>query len=158
MLTVKLFQRLTTGAAVLATFLVAGSAQASEVFPAAIQEAADMSCVPSCLLCHTSNPGSITTFQGKPFGKAMFDNGAQPQQADTLKAAYAKYAMANPSVAESLKNGIDPDNQSALCNGPAYGCGARIAKPAPSGDATVLFWVAGAMLTAGVVRRRRPKV
>lgn len=131
------------------------SAAASEVFPAAIQEAAGLPCVPSCLLCHTSNPGTILTFMGKPFGAAMAANGAVPQNTDSLKAAYAKYSAANPAVAESLKNGFDPDNGGALCNTPTYGCGARIAKDEPRDDWSGLLFVAGAMGLGAILRRSK---
>jgi hypothetical protein len=58
-------------------------AHASEVFPGALQEAADMQCVPVCLMCHTTNPGTVGTWT-KPLGVAMFAAGARKGDTDSL--------------------------------------------------------------------------
>jgi hypothetical protein len=132
-------------------------AHASEVFPGAIQEAAGLSCAPSCLLCHTSNPGSITTYMGKPFGAAMAKNGAAPQNTASLKEAYTKYAAdtANATGVNRLMSGLDPDYGSPLCDLPTYGCGAHVAKEAPPKDFSAPLWVIGAVVAGGLLRRGR---
>jgi hypothetical protein len=141
-------------------------ALASEPFPVAIQEAASIPCTPSCTLCHGVDPGTATTFQSKELGKALFNRTIDGQPSvvgpgDTaaLKKNFAHYAMdpLNAANVAALKAGTDPQTGADLCSGgPTYGCGAHIAKETPRGDASALLWVVGALVTAGVLRRRKP--
>ena len=138
--------------------LAPARALASQNFPGAIQESAGMPCVPSCTLCHGVNPGTAATFMNKALGKTLFTiNGAVPaNDANALKAAYAKYAMdpANAASVAALKEGKDPETGETLC-GPTYGCGAHVAKQAPPTDFSAPLWVIGAIVTGGLLRRRR---
>jgi hypothetical protein len=156
MQTSKFFRTLRVGMLVaLGVSSLPQTALASEVFPAVIQEAAGMPCTPSCLLCHTSNPGTILTYQGKPFGKAMKDYGVSIRQEGTVRTAFTKFAAANPAAAEGLKLGLDPDDGTSLCGGPTYGCGAHVAKDAPRDDWSGLLFVAGAMGFGALLRRTK---
>lgn len=133
-------------------------AQAEEPFPGAIQDAAGLACAPSCLLCHTTNPGVASSWPIKAFGLYMGTHGAvKGGGAAAATTAFNNYKRDNPAGAARIEAGLDPDTGVELCNGPTYGCGAHIAKEAPPGDASALLWALGAMVTAGVVRRRRPK-
>lgn len=104
------------------------AASASPVFPGAILEAANMPCVPTCLLCHTTNPGTATSWPGNSFGLAMDKAGAQAGDEDSLKAAYATWAADanNAAGVKRLSEGQHPTTGVDVC-GPTYGCGATIA-------------------------------
>ncbi len=139
-------------------------AQASQTFPSVVMEEYGMLCVPTCTLCHTTNPGqSGTAFMGQPFGKLVFANGALPQMDASLKTALGKIKEdridsdgdMTPDF-EELAEGEDPNKSgdARLC-GPEYGCGAHIAKaPAKNGGAWVLAVTAAALVTFGSRRRR----
>jgi hypothetical protein len=146
-----------------AGLLTHGLAMASEEFPAAIQEAANMPCVPSCTLCHGIDPGTATTFASKKLGATLVTYGGNFVKAhDTaaLKANYAAYKVTpdGAAVDAQLAQGIDPETKTDLCsseNKLAYGCGAHVAAKAPPSDATALMWIAGAMAVGAFVRRAR---
>lgn len=131
---------------------------AEEEFPGALAEAAQMDCVPTCLMCHTSNPGKADTWPGRKLSVDLLATGKFRLKAgDTagVKAAYAEYAASHAAEAEQIKKGIQPETGQDVCS-PTYGCGARMAAANPSDDASM--WAAA--LTAallGVVwaRRRR---
>jgi len=136
--------------------LLPTAARASEIFPPAIQQAAGLTCTPSCTLCHTTNPGNIVSWRGKPFGAYMGTHGTLVQQIPTLLAAFNMY-KADPAQAQGLmrlQEGVDPDTGDSLC-GPTYGCGAHIAKKAPPSDLSSPLWVVGAMVIGGLLRRRK---
>jgi hypothetical protein len=157
MLTSNSVRRFLLGAMALGGLVLApGAARASEVFPGAIQQYANMPCAPSCLLCHTTNPGNISSWTGKPFGYYLGTHGVTVRNTASLKVAFDAYA-ADPTNAgglAKLKEGIDPDNGNALC-GPTYGCGAHVAKKAPPTDFSAPLWVIGAVVAGGLLRRRR---
>jgi hypothetical protein len=147
--------------------LVPTSAAASEVFPAAMQEAAGMPCAPSCVLCHGKTPGDATSFFVRKFPQDVFQpaNGglpkAGPDGVPTVKSDFATYASkqaTDPEIARvvaALKDGIDPQTGDDLC-GPVYGCGAStIAKKAPPQDLSAPLWIVGAVAVAGLLRRRK---
>mgnify|MGYP001549551493 CR=1 FL=1 len=131
-------------------------ARASEVFPGALQEAADMQCVPVCLMCHTTNPGTASSWQQKPLGPALFGAGARKGDAESLKKAYQAYAAipANAGAVSDIKAGREPGLHVDVC-GPTYGCGAHVAKTVPSSDVSAPLWVIGAMIAGSILRRRR---
>ena len=133
-------------------------ARASEEFPGAIQEAAQMPCVPQCALCHGVNPGTATTYRDKALGLALFmaEGGILPHDAVKLKSSYVTYSKnpANAAAVTALKNGIDPQTGDSLC-GPSYGCGAHVAKKAPPTDLAAPLWVLGAVVAGALLRRRK---
>lgn len=145
--------------------LCAAPAAASQVFPSVVQEEYDMPCPPSCTLCHATDPGQAGNFV-KPFAiMAVVPNAGGGLAGDEkkLKAALAKIKEARTDTDsdgtpdfEELAEGNDPNKpgDSRLC-GPAYGCGAHIAKaPAKNGEAWVLAACAAALVTFGFRRRR----
>jgi MYXO-CTERM domain-containing protein len=135
-------------------------ASAEEPFPAIIAKDANMPCVATCSLCHTTNPGMAGTWAGKKFGVAMFANGATKGVPSSITTAFNKYkgTAATDSTAAAalmaLQNGFDPDNGESLC-GPTYGCGAHVAKKLPRSDVSAPLWALGAVIAGGILRRRR---
>jgi hypothetical protein len=117
-----------------------GLARAEEEFPGALAEAADMACVPTCLMCHSVNPGTAGSWVNKPLGVALGGpvlagkaDGADA--VDAFNAAWQKYA-ANPDNAASvaqIKLGREPGAGQDVC-GPKYGCGASFARATPKGS------------------------
>lgn len=159
MLTSNSVRRLLASITVLAgVAFAAGRAHASEEFPGALQQAAGMPCTPSCTVCHGKTPGDAGSFTARALPTALIMQGVTPAPHDVnfLKTAYAKYAMdpANAATVTALKAGVDPQTGDSLC-GPTYGCGAHVAKKTPPTDFSAPLWVVGAMLTAGILRRRR---
>ncbi len=147
-----------------AVSFVAASAQASDTFPSVVKDEYDMLCVPTCTLCHTTNPGqSGTAMRGQLFGQLVWNNGALPKLDDRLKTALAAIKEKGTdsdgdmtSDFDELNEGYDPNKpgDARLC-GPNYGCGAHIAKaPAKNGGAWVLAVTAAALVTFGFRRRR----
>jgi len=138
------------------TALWSTQARASEVFPGALQEAADMDCVPVCTMCHLGTPGLTTWTQ--PLGLALKGRGLKQRDTDSLKAAYSAYAKDPTTPAAALANvkaGRDPVTGADVC-GPTYGCGAHVAKEAAAPrDFTGPLWVVGAMVASVLLRRRR---
>jgi MYXO-CTERM domain-containing protein len=146
--------------------LLPARATASEVFPGAIQEAANMQCVPLCTLCHTSNPGNAATWQQKMLPLALAGEAdaqmkaiLKPGDAASLKAAFAAYAKDPTHTANiaNIQKGIDPQYGGDIC-GPTYGCAVHVAKEAAAPrDFTGPLWIVGAVVAGGVLRRRRRK-
>jgi MYXO-CTERM domain-containing protein len=146
-----------------ALLLTQAPAHASEEFPAALQEAAGMPCTPSCVVCHGKVPGDATSFAVRKLSQDVFlvpfpDPGAAgvPVVKSNF-AAYAAKAPTDPNIARvvaALKDGIDPETGDSLC-GPAYGCGAHVARKAPPTDFSAPLWALGAVIAGGILRRRR---
>lgn len=158
MQTSRIFQLTVVGLlAGLGAFVTPLAARAEEPFPGALQEAAGLACAPSCLICHTTNPGNSSSWAGKGFGVAMFNNGVKPGAGEAeVKAAYDKFA-ADPMNAAKLAlllDNKDPDNGQDLCQ-ITYGCGARIAKDEPRDDWSGLLFVAGAVGFGALLRRTK---
>jgi hypothetical protein len=161
----KLFQvAAVTLVAALGVSLSPLTAHAEEPFPGALQEAAELSCAPTCSICHTANPGTAGTWAGKKLGRLIQAGGARigaGSDAAELKAAYAKVvenanggnAMAK-EVIDSLKAGLDPDTGAEICQ-VTYGCGAHIVKETPRDDWSGLLFVAGAMGFGALLRRAK---
>lgn len=142
--------------AVVAALASPRRAQAEEPFPEAVQGAAGLDCVPSCTLCHTTNPGMKGTWVGKAFGRYIASKGiAVAGTPPSAVAAAVTTFLSDPEQtlgAARLKSGLDPDTGLSLC-GPTYGCGARVAKRAPQDDWSGLTFVGGAMLFGVLLRR-----
>jgi len=132
-------------------------AQAEEEFPGALQEAAGMECVPTCLMCHTSNPGTAATWTTKALPLALNStNKLKPKAGDVeaFKVAFAEYAATHPTEVAAIKAGRDPQTGQDVCS-PSYGCGATFAR-SPSGKAPAS--AAGVLSLAAALwlaRRRR---
>lgn len=136
-------------------------AEASEVFPGAIQEAANMPCVPLCTLCHTTNPGNATSWQQKKLPTQLLLHGVKIGNADSLKTAFAAYmndasipAADRQATLAQIQAGKD-QNGMDIC-GPSYGCGAHVAKQeAMPRDLTGPLWIVGAVVIGALRRRKR---
>lgn len=158
MQTSKLLQLTLVGlVAGLGAFAAPGTTHAEETFPGALQEIAGLPCAPSCTICHTTNPGAVGTWIGKPFGLYLGGHGLlRGTGEEGLKKAFAAY-KSDPKNAEGLARleaGLDPDNGQELCQ-ITYGCGAHIAKDAPRDDWSGLLFVAGAMGFGALLRRTK---
>lgn len=138
--------------------LLSGSALAEPEFPGALQEAADMTCVPLCTMCHLTNPGQATNF-ARPLASALLQGGLVAGDPDSIKVAWDKYKTMNPDGAAKVVRGISPgfspaDDQD-VC-GPVYGCAIPSAKPVKATpDYTGVIWVVGAVAVGAVLRRRK---
>jgi hypothetical protein len=133
-------------------------AQASQEFPAALQEAAGMPCTPSCVICHGKTPGDIGSFQARALSQGINAEGLPPPH-DTakLKSSYQAFAAKNPTVADQLKAGKDPATNEDICGDQiVYGCAVQRAKPAAASSSLAgPLWAVGAMVLGGLLRRRR---
>jgi hypothetical protein len=150
------------GAFVSLATLAAAPAQASPDYPAELRKAAALSCVPQCIVCHTTNPGESGTAL-QPFSLAMRQKGLLPGSPATLSVAYeALKADPNPdyvAMIERLESGYNPNYDPALGQllcGPTYGCGAHIAK-APPKPFDAFAWALGAVALLVTARTFRPK-
>ena len=147
------------GILVCAAIAWSSPAQAEEEFPGALQEAAGMECVPTCLMCHTSNPGTAATWASKAFPQALMQtNMIKPAAGDVeaFKAAFAAYAPTHTAEVAAIKAGRDPQTGQNVC-GPSYGCGATFAR-VPSGKSPATLAGAGILALAATLwlaRRRR---
>lgn len=147
----------------LGSIVVSAPAHASQVFPGVLQEEADMPCVPTCLVCHTTNPGEATTWAKPPFTTTLQGQGLKKQDEESLRTAFRNYvalAATNPTVAPALaalKRGEDPANPGTSVCGPIYGCGgsARVAPQQAPLDRSAIGWTLGAIAVASLLRRRR---
>ena len=137
-------------------------AHAEEEFPGALTEAADMVCVPSCLMCHTSNPGTASTWAQKPLGAALGAPVTASKQmgidaVDAFNDAWGRYAADpnNKTNVDLIRRGIEPSTMQDVC-GPKYGCGASFARTTPKGSLSSVLAAAGFVLLASLwgVRRR----
>jgi hypothetical protein len=117
----------------IALFLV-GMAQASSLYPSAVESHLGMTCAPQCTLCHTNNSGGGGTVT-RDFGLAMMDRGLEGgSQTDLLKAALDQMDVdavdsdgdGVPDI-DALINGDNPNGGAAFCGDtagptPTYGC------------------------------------
>ena len=141
--------------AIVGGVLDASPARAEPEFPGAIFDAADMKCVPTCTLCHTTNPGTATTWQAKMLGPTLVGAGLKAGEPDSMNAAFKAYAAIHATEVAKIKQGIDPQTGANVC-GPTYGCGAHIARQTPNDNLSPLF-IVGAMVVGGLLRRRRSR-
>ncbi|HKO52212.1 MAG TPA: thrombospondin type 3 repeat-containing protein [Polyangiaceae bacterium] len=138
---------------------------AEELFPGAIQQAADIPCAPTCLLCHTEIPGNIANLK-QPFGLTVLRSGVKPGDPSSMYTVVANLRANRVDTdgdgkldVDELAAGTDPNTQNPnaeLC-GPLYGCGARVASSPLPERRPLLYWLPGALaLTVFFsVRRRR---
>lgn len=144
-----------------ATLVSPGSAWARPEMPGKLQEAAGMSCVPLCTMCHLTNPGQSDNWTSKPLSGVLL---TEIQTQADIKAKYNTWAAANPILAEGVRRGYEPGSLAPgktaenVC-GPVYGCAVPAAKPIKSSspDYTGVIWVAGAVIAGAVLRRRKRK-
>jgi hypothetical protein len=113
-------------------------AHAEQEFPGALTDAAEMECVPTCLMCHGVNPGTAGTWTAKPLGRALgapLAARAGAGDVDAFKAAWASYAAdpANAASVDAIKRGREPGSMQDVC-GPRYGCGASFTRATPKGS------------------------
>lgn len=153
------------------------SAAAAPNFPDAVQEVFGTSCVPSCLLCHSTNPGRKgTAFGGQPFGLALAAKGIVGEASDdVIKAALIKMRDGDPTAvppvaatnsdgaedalsdAAELAGDINPNPGNAELCEVTYGCGARVAPAAPNRRFAIFSSVAVALGLIGLTLRARSK-
>ncbi|HMJ16227.1 MAG TPA: hypothetical protein VK524_32660 [Polyangiaceae bacterium] len=138
------------GAVAVALSLMSARAQASETYPAAVQEALGLACAPACVLCHTRPEGGIGTYNAQ-FGTtiratnigirnpggiaaalACIENGVDEPSAESCPYGSSDPAPdsdgdGTPDI-EELRNAENPSSTSggSFC-GATYGCGASIA-------------------------------
>jgi hypothetical protein len=138
-------------------------ARASQEFPGAIQEAANMPCVPDCKLCHGVSPGTDGTWQNTYLGLSLYSAGARRHDTAKLKAAFKTFASAsstnatNAAYVAALGRGEDPQHGGDICT-PTYGCGATLAhQPTQRSPEPAAVVAASLALLTGLflMRRRR---
>lgn len=140
-----------------------GRAFASGTFPAALAEAAQMGdCTPGCIVCHTSNEGTLGTAVQK-FAGAMKGEGLMATLPNSVKPAVDGLRADRSDVdgdmvldIDELASGRNPNvpGDSSVCL-PIYGFGCAVpaVRAAPGELGLALF--AGAALLVGVRRRGR---
>lgn len=134
-------------------------AHASGNYPAEVATFAEMSCTPTCLLCHTTASGGSGT-ANQVFALALKDRGLTGDgDADALTTALAALEADASDIdddgttdVEALRAGLNPNDGSAFCGSdvveaPTYGC----FQHARAG--TGLGIVAGAVAVAFLRRR-----
>lgn len=159
-----------------AALSASAGAWASPNYPDVVQEVADSQCVPSCLLCHNTNPGRSGTVS-MPFGITAVTRKLVGSMSDSAaRAVFLSMRDGNvdlnldgvPEPAtnvdgdgmtdfQELAAGIDPNPGDAdLCE-ITYGCGARIAPTPPSSNVALYGGVLTALGLAlmGLRKRRR---
>lgn len=162
-------QRLFRSILVSAPLLVVQTAFASPEFPSVIESELAMSCPPSCVVCHTTDPGQDGTAE-QPLAFTLVGLGLAAADEGSLKDALAQLGAADSDddgftdVAELQAQIPSSPNDPALTpNAPGggvcdaqinYGCGATIASRAPSRPNWV--WLGLALAGAlGIAARRR---
>lgn len=161
--------RLLASAAVLSVLSFPRASLASEVFPGEVRDELDMPCLPTCLLCHTVNPGVALTAQ-QPFAAAMLTAADRsPPEAGEIAWVTAGLAGLTASGVDTdkdgmsdideLKAGRDPNvtGEGDICAPDVrYGCGAAHVAATPPGSWNGAAWfVLGGLLIAGLVKARR---
>jgi hypothetical protein len=133
----------------MASATLTSGAAASPEFPAIIQQALDLECVPQCLLCHRDNSGGRGSLDW-PFGELMFAAGLRPKENATVRAALDVVAAGELDIdddgtpdtdsdddmindVDELRQGTNPNPPRSpdeeppdMCADIRYGCGARI--------------------------------
>jgi uncharacterized protein (TIGR03382 family) len=149
-------RQLLSGVALCVAGTWCGRVHAEEEFPGALFEAANMQCVPTCLMCHTVNPGTANTYTKKLGGDLNAIGGFEKGGGDVegLKAAYATWAEANPILAAEVTRGIEPGLKEDVC-GPVYGCGATFARTRAGATPVAVTGVFALLAMLWLARRRR---
>ena len=148
----------------LSLLFVAVPASAEPTFPGAIQEAANIPCTPTCLLCHLTVPGQKDNFT-QPFAGAVLANGLLPEKNMVTVVANLRAKMVDTDGdgkldVDELAAGSDPnkpDPHAELC-GALYGCGAHVsAAPLPP-PTTSHWWFTVPVVLGLLVAMRRQAV
>lgn len=149
-----------TVAVCLAPLFVTSAALAEEDYPGPFSEAAGYDCPVQCLVCHTDAAGGADKLN--PFGFNAFLNGILPGQPGTVRLAVANMRM-KPDLDSDMdgvkdfqefENHTDPSKQNTPITCIGYGCGARIAKPAPPSSSSSAPYVIGALSVLGFLGGR----
>lgn len=125
---------------------------ASDEFPSELQKAANTACIPACITCHTTEPGTRGT-ANQPFAIAMQaqDPPLIAGEPETVKPAYDAVVAQQASLPEDDPNKLDLDFP---CEADVlYGCGAHMA-PRPL-DTTWAWILSLVGVSAWVFSRRR---
>ncbi|HTM46123.1 MAG TPA: hypothetical protein VL137_14280 [Polyangiaceae bacterium] len=152
------------------------AALASPNFPDVLQKVSGSNCAPSCLLCHSTNPGRATTAAAsmKPFAVSVIGKGgvAAAGKGDAMiRDIFLKMKNGDPATGApptdsdmdgmsdftELGMNINPNPGNAdLCE-VTYGCGARIAPAPPTSRLALLSsaLVAVGLIGLGVRSQRR---
>lgn len=151
--------------AMMGIFFSSARARASDPFPGAVRDDLDMPCLPTCFLCHITNPGEAGSAQ-QPFADSMVNAAGIPSPGDTnwVTAGLAALGDTDTDVdgmsdIDELKAGRDPNvkGEGDICAPEVkYGCGAAHVSAAPPTDLGGAAWfVLGGLVLAGVARTRR---
>jgi hypothetical protein len=142
---------------------VALPASAEPEFPGAIQEAANIPCTPTCLLCHKTIPGNKDNWT-QPFGLAVRTNGLVPGHPESIQTVVDNLRTKMVDTdgdgkldVDELAAGTDPnksDPHAELC-GAVYGCGARVAAAPLPPRTTALWWFTVPALLGLLITLRR---
>jgi hypothetical protein len=146
------------------------NAAASPEFPYDLRDVANMTCTPSCTVCHTTEPGRRGT-ANKAFAVAMSAAGLEPSKDETVAPAFEALQAMNADTdgdgaldAEELAATLpsDPNDPMLTPTMPGdgmcaadvlYGCGAHVAsRPESGGSGWALL---AALLSFAVLMRAR---
>lgn len=154
-------------ASAFALLLIAPVARASETFPDVIKTELKLAEAPLCTVCHQTLIGGRMTIT-KPFGITLQTKyGLRQLDVTGLKNALAQMQMKNPpddsdgdgigDIAELIA-GTDPNvktGETAVDEGPNYGCQCSTARTNRGFSAGALAWAAGAAIAGLRARRSR---
>ncbi|HET9932199.1 MAG TPA: hypothetical protein VFQ35_15960 [Polyangiaceae bacterium] len=137
--------------------MVADPAAAKPEFPAELAKGANMGCVPQCTVCHTVNPGVAGTGLLKPFPKALVGYNLLGDGAEkAFEAMKAENKPEYQSMIQAIEDDHDPNYPLQLACGPAYGCGAHVAKKPPR-NYWGAGWVLGVLSAYALARRLKSR-
>lgn len=152
-------RQLLSGVALCIATCWATTAHAEEEFPGALQEAADMECVPSCLMCHSVNPGTAATFLDRTLGKGLYGTGKLESGTGNVAAfneAWRDWSSKPENAAHVglIKQGTEPMTMQNVC-GPSYGCGATFAGTRAGATPMAVSGAFALLAMLWLARRRR---
>lgn len=134
----------------LCSIVAPAEVHASDEFPVELQKAANTACIPACITCHTTEPGTQGT-ANQPFAEAMKANGLIAGDVAKVKPAYDQVVTQQALLPEDDPNKLDLDFP---CEADVlYGCGAHMA-PRPL-DTTWAWILSLVGVSAWVFSRRR---
>jgi hypothetical protein len=132
------------------TVMAPDEVRASDEFPVELQKASAFACVPACITCHTTEPGTERTAT-QPFAVAMQAHGLTAGEPESVQPAYDAVVAEQALLPEDDPNKLDlnfPCEADVL-----YGCGAHVA-PRPL-DTTWAWILSLVSVSAWVFTRRR---
>jgi len=149
-------------------FLLARPAGASPVFPTELRDELSMACLPTCKVCHTTDPGEEGT-ASRPFAATLVGLGLEAKDEESLHDAIAALGTSDSDkdgdsdIAELTNDPpTDPNDPMAtiampgvgMCDAEVnYGCGAHVAG-FPSRSAPSPWVTTGLLLVALWAGRR----